>query len=214
MMESGWKLVTDYVKSEFEKYLPVPSIADIEPYRPLNVLILKNGASLVSEKKWKTFIPFECIRNSTRQRPNFDSIGLIDNFAVLRRPEDVSSPKIHVERLFDHDEEGKLRTVVEGQISGKNSVEGSVDISTPLPSLGLISRHEVKYRDLREWIEQFSFLVSDEDIISEAKHGNLFIIHDVIMAERRLFVKGKRKQNTLGETPFLILNASMKQKSR
>lgn len=208
-MASDWALVKEYVKAEFKDYLPVPTIADLHQYQPLNFLILRNGDSF--ELKWYE----KPLGLFSKPSPRFVSVGEIDNFAASNLLEDgsfISLPETRVKNLCILGEDAKTKTVLEGQAAKDppENAEASIKTTTVLPCLGVISRHSVTYRDLRKWIEQYCFLESD-DMILQAKRGNLFIIHDVIMAEK-LSSKGKSKQSLSGRF-FSYLEFNFKSRS-
>lgn len=202
-MALDWNLVKEYVKSEFPDYLSVNSIADISEYQPMKFLILKNGASFVS--KWYEK-PLGLFRNPL---PSFDSVGEVSNFSAARSLEggsSISLPDIDVKKLGICGDGAWNKTVMEGQLenSSPSKVQGSIKTSTMLPGLGNLSRHSVNYRELRAWIEKYWFLESSEDMIEEAKRGNVFVIHDVIMAEK-LECKGETNQSISGQiSSFLV----------
>lgn len=181
---ADWALVKEYVKSEFKDYLPVPTIADLHQYQPLNFLILKNGASF--ELKWYE----KPLGLFSRPSPRFVSVGEIDNFAASNLLEDgsfISLPETRVKDLCILGEDAKSKTLFEGQVKNPpENAEASIKTTTMLPCLGVISRHNVTYGDLRKWIEQYCFLESDEDMILQAKRGNLFIIHKVKQSKQSL----------------------------
>jgi hypothetical protein len=189
MFSPDWNGLKDFVEKHFPSYIPVPSQGDVKDYRLHTILCLMepNQPS-----------------NDSKQRPRFYPIGEEDD--LFKSGKSVSKPFVRPEVIservwvFDNPHAIKSSTEAGAAVSecGGNIEKKNV---SPSLSLGTISVHKVKYGDVNRWLKNRPLT---DDIVKLAQEGKLWMIHDVIKAEKFDFKGENEDSNVTGEvfTPF------------
>jgi hypothetical protein len=164
MSFSDWNDLKDFVEEQFPSYIPVPSSGDVENYRLSNIL------SLIVEPNQPS--------NYSKQQPRFYWIGEEDNFLKSGMRSD-SKPEVVSKMLWVSDDAGEKVNNLGGNFKKKND----------RPSL-TISERKYKHGDVNQWLKNLPF---KGDIVKSAQEGKLWMVHDVIMAEK-CDIKGQNEK--------------------